>query len=122
MDGINGSRAELGDLPVLVHPVLLVHEVPSGVGRKAASITNADKMSCEAIQMELSLTLLIRMNPGLTKMDDISLEEGGVDPQVLHVWAQPGNVDRCHPDLADHNLVPVSRVLVEGSVHSKLFF
>ena len=93
MDGINGIRAELGDLPVLVHPVLLVYEVSSGVGDKASPITNADKVSCEAIQMELSLTLLIGMDPGLTQMNDISLEEGGVDPQVLHVWTQPGNVE-----------------------------
>ena len=115
MDGINGIRAELGDLPVLVHPVLLVAECPSGVGGKAASITNADKVSCEAIQLELSLTLLVGMDPGLTQMDDVRLEESRVDPQVLHVCAKPGNVERCHPDLADHKPVPLSRILVDGS-------
>ena len=115
VDGVNRIRAELGDLTVLVHPVLLVDEGTSGVGGKAAPITNADKVSCEAVQLELSLTLLIGMNPGLTQVDDVGLEEGGVDPQVCHVWTQPGNVECCHPDLANHNLVPVSRVLIEGS-------
>ena len=86
MDGIYASRAELGDLTVLVHPVLLVPECPSGVGGKAAPITNADKVSCEAIQLELSLTLLVGMDPGLTQMYDVRLEQGGVDPQVLHMW------------------------------------
>ena len=93
VDGINGIRAELGDLPVLVHPVLLVHECPFRVGGKAASITNTDKVNREAVQLELSLTLLVGMDPGLTQMDDISLEEGGVDLDVLHVWTQPGNVE-----------------------------
>ena len=93
MDGINGVRAELGELPVLIHPVLLVHECPFGVGGKAASITNADKASCEAVQLELSLTLLVGMDPGLTQMDDISLEEDGVDLDVLHVWTKPGDVE-----------------------------
>ena len=115
MYGINGIRAELGDLPVLVHPVLLVHECPFGVGGKATSITNTDKVNREAVQLELSLTLLVGMDPGLTQMDDISLEEGGVDLDVLHVWTQPGNVERCNPDLADHKLVPLSRILVDGS-------
>ena len=91
--GVNRIRAELGDLTVLVHPVLLVDEGTSGVGGKAAPITNADKVSCEAVQLELSLTLLIGMNPGLTQVDDVGLEEGGVDPQVCHVWTQPGNVE-----------------------------
>ena len=93
MDGINGTRAELGDLPVLIHPVLLVHEVASGVGGKAAPITNADEVSCEALELELSLTFLIGMDPGLTQMDDISLEEGGVNLDVLHVRTQSGNVE-----------------------------
>ena len=92
MYGVNRIRAELGDLAALVHPVLLVDECPSGVGGKAAPITNADKVNCEAIQLELSLTLLVGMDPGLTQMDDVRLEESRVDPQVLHVWTQPGNV------------------------------
>ena len=115
MDRVNSVGAELGDLEVLIHPVLLVHEVASGVGGKAAPITNADKVNCEAIQLELSLTLLVGMDPGLTQMDDVRLEESRVDPQVLHVCAKPGNVERCHPDLADHKPVPLSRILVDGS-------
>ena len=91
--GVNRIRAELGDLAVLVHPVLLVDEGTSGVGGKAAPITNADKVSCEAVQLELSLTLLVGMDPGLTQMDDISLEEGGVDLDVLHVWTKHGDVE-----------------------------
>ena len=86
MDRVNSVGAELGDLEVLIHPVLLVHEVASGVGGKAAPITNTDKVSCEAVQLELSMTLLVGMDPGLTQMDDISFKESWVDPQVLHVW------------------------------------
>ena len=93
VDGVNSTRAELGDLTVLVHPVLLVHELSFTVGGKAAPITNTDKVSREAFQLKLSCTLLVRMDPGLTQMDDISLEEGGVDLDVLHVWTQPGNVE-----------------------------
>ena len=115
VDWVNSLRTELGHLPVSIHPVLLVYERSSGVGGKAAPITNADKVSCEAVQLELSLTLLIGMNPGLTKVDDVGLEEGGVDPQVCHVWTQPGNVEWCHPDVADHKPVPLSRILVDGS-------
>ena len=115
MDRVNGVRAELGDLEVLIHPVLLVHEVASGVGGKAAPITNTDKVSCEAVQLELSLTLVVGMDPGLTQMDDISLEEGGVDLDVLHVWTKPGDVEGCNPNLASHKLVPLSRILVDGS-------
>ena len=115
MDRVNGIRAELGYLPVFIHPVFLVHECTSGVGGKAPPISNADKVSCEALQLKLSRTFLIGMNPGLTQMDDIRLEEGGVNPQVLHMWTKPGNIERCHPDLAIHKLVPVSRILIEGS-------
>ena len=115
VDGVNTSSAELGDLTVLVHPVLLVHELAPGESGKTSPITNVDKVSSEALELELSLTLLVGMNPSLTQVDDVCLEEGGVDPQVLHVWTQSGNVECCHPDLADHNLVPVSRVLIEGS-------
>ena len=46
--GVNRIRAELGDLTVRVHPVLLVDEGTSGVGGNAAPITNADKVSREA--------------------------------------------------------------------------
>ena len=92
MDRVNGVGAELGDLEVLIHPVLLVHEVASGVGGKAAPITNTDKVSREAFQLKLGCTVLIGMDPRLTQVDDICLEEGGVDPEVLHVWTQPCNV------------------------------
>ena len=115
VDGVNASRAELGDLTVLVHPVLLVHELAPGVGGKASPITNVDKVSSEALELKLSLTFLVGVNPSLTQVDDVSLEEGVVDPQVCHVWTQSSNVERCHPDLASHNLVPVSGVLIEGS-------
>ena len=113
VDGVNSIGAKLGDLTVLIHPVLLVNKCPSSVGDKATPITNTDEVSCEAVHLELSLTLLVGMDPGLTEVDDVGLEEGGVDPQVLHVGTQPGNVEGRHPDLASHVLVPVSRVLVE---------
>ena len=115
MYGVNCIRAELGHLPVLVHPVLLVHELAPGVSGKASSITNTDKVSSEALKLELSLTFLVGMNPSFTQVDDVCFQDGGVDPEVLHMWTQPSNVEGCHPDLADHKLVPVSRVLIEGS-------
>ena len=115
MDGVNTAAAELGDLTVFIHPVLLVHELTPGEGGKASPITNVDEVSSEALKLELSLTFLVRMNPSLTQVDDVSLEEGGVDPQVCHVWTKPSNVECSHPDLAHHKLVPVSRILVEGS-------
>ena len=115
MDGVNTTRTELGDLTVVANPVLLVHELTPGEGGKASAISNADKVSNKALELELSLTFLVGMNPSLTQVDDVSLEEGGVDPQVLHVWTKPGNVECSNPDLADHKLFPVSRILVEGS-------
>ena len=115
MDGVSTTRAELGDLTVVANPVLLVQELASGVCGKASAISNADKVSNKALELELSLTFLVGMNPSLTQVDDVSLEEGLVDPQVCHVWTQSSNVERCHPDLASHNLVPVSGVLIEGS-------
>ena len=115
MDGVETVRAELGHLPVLVHSVLLVHEIPFAVGGKSAAISNADKVGSVPLQLELSCTLLVWLKPSLTQVDDVSLEEGGVNPQVLHVRTQPGNVERCHPDLADLKPVPLSRILVDGS-------
>ena len=115
MDGVNAVRAELGHLPVLVHPVLLVQEISFGVGGKASAISSAGKVCSEPLQLELSLTLLVWLKPGLAQVEDVSLEEGGVNPQVCHVWTQPGNVERCHPDLAMHKFVPVSRILIQGS-------
>ena len=122
MDGVNTTRAELGDLAVLVHSVLLVHEFASGVGGKASPIADADKVSSEALELELSLTFLIGMHPGLAQVDDVSFEECGVDPQVCHVWTQPGNVERRHPDLANLKHVPVARVLVEGSKNCNILY
>ena len=120
MDGVNTIRAELCDLTILLNPVLLVDELSFAVSDKAAPITDADKVNCVALQLELSSTFLIGMDPCLTQMDDVCLEEGGVDPQVLHVWTQPCDVEGRNPDLSSHDLVPVSRILVEGSVFSKL--
>ena len=114
MDGVDTVRAELGDLTVLVHPVLLVDELAFAVGSEAAPITNADKVGSVPIQLEL-LILLFWLEPSLTQMDDVGLEEVWVDPQVCHVWSQPGNVERCHPDLSSYKLIPVTRILVEGS-------
>ena len=122
VDGVNTTSAELGDLTVLVHPVLLVHELAPGEGGKTSPITNVDKVSSEALELELSLTLLVGMNPSLAQVDDVCLEECGVDPQVCHVWTQPGNVERRHPDLADLKLVPVARVLVEGSKNCNILY
>ena len=93
MDGVNAVRAELGHLPVLVHPVLLVQEITFAVGGKASAVSNADEVGSEPLQLELSLNLLVWLKPGLTQVDDVGLEESGVDPQVLHVWAKPGNVE-----------------------------
>ena len=122
MDGVNAVRAELGHLPVLVHPVLLVQKISFAVGGKASTVSNADKVGSEPLQLELSLTLLVRLKPGLTQVDDVSLEEGGIDPQVCHVWTQPSNVERRHPDLDIHKLVPVSRILVKGSRNCKMLY
>ena len=66
MDGVNTTRTELGDLTVFVHPVLLVHELTPGVGGKASPITNVDKVSSEALELKLSLTFLVGVNPSLT--------------------------------------------------------
>ena len=66
VDGVNTTRAELGDLTVFVHPVLLVHELAPGVGGKASPITNVDKVSSEALELKLSLTFLVGVNPSLT--------------------------------------------------------
>ena len=93
MDGINTIGAEFGHLPVLVHSVLLVHKISFAVGGKASAISNADKVSSEPLQLKLSLVLLVWLKPGLAQVDDVGLEEGGVNPQVCHVWTQPGNVE-----------------------------
>ena len=92
MDGVNHTRAELGHLPVLVHPVFLVHKISSTVGCKTSSVSYADKVGSIPIQLEL-LILLVWLKPSLTQMDDVGLAEGGVDPEVSHVWSQPGNIE-----------------------------
>ena len=93
VDGVNAIRDELGHLPVLVHPVLLVHKIPFAVGGKASAVSNADEVGSVPFPLELGCTLLVWLKPGLTQVDDVSLEDSGVDPQVLHVWTQPSNVE-----------------------------
>ena len=115
VDGVNAIRDELGHLQVLVHPVLLVYKIPFAVGGKASAVSNADEVGSVPFQLELGCTLLVWLKPGLTQVDDVGLEESGVDPKVLHMWTQPGNVECSHPDLASLKLVPVPRILVQGS-------
>ena len=74
MDGVYAVRAELGHLPVLVHSVLLVQKIPFTVGGKASAVSNADEVFSKPLQLELSLTLLVQLKPGLTQVDDVSLE------------------------------------------------
>ena len=93
VDGVNAIRDELGHLPVLVHPVLLVCKIPFAVGGKSSAISNADKVGSEPLQLKLSLILLVWLKPGLAQVDDVGLEEGVVNPQVCHVRTQPGNVE-----------------------------
>ena len=122
MDGVNHIRAELGHLPVLAHPVFLVHKISSTVGCEASSVSYTDKVGSVPIQLELSLILLVWLKPSLTKMDDVSLEDVGIDPQVCHARTQPGNVEWCHPYLSSFKLVPVTRILVEGSKSCNIWY
>ena len=93
VDGVNTIGAEFGHLPVLVHPVFLVHKISFAVGGKASAISNADEVGSVPLQLKLSLILLVWLEPGLAQVDDVGVEEGGVNPQVCHVWTQPGNVE-----------------------------
>ena len=113
VDRVYGGRAELGDLKVLLLPVLLVLELSFGVGDKAPTLPHTDKVCCVALQMEQVCLLMVRADPGLTEVDDVSLLDGRVNLEVSQVGLQPGNVEGSHLNLAIGDLVPLSRVLIQ---------
>ena len=116
MDGVNSGGAELGHLVVLLFPVLLVLELSPAVGDKSTSIPHTDEVSSESLQLEKVCPLLVQSDPGLTEVDYVRLQDGGVNPYIFHVGLKSGNVEGGHPDLAPGIPVPISRVLVQGPV------
>ena len=116
VNGVHVAIAELGDLEVVLLDILLVVEVSPTVGGDSSSISHVDEMGCVAFQLKPCHVLLILTDPGLAEVNDISLQEGGVNGEVRHVWLKSGDVQSSHPHFANREPIPVSRVVVQGSV------
>ena len=116
VNGVQGAIAELGDLEVILFDILLVVEVSPAVCGDSSSISHVDEMGCVAFQLKPCHVLLILTDPGLAEVNDISLQEGGVNGEVRHVGLKSGNVQSSHPHFANREPIPFSRVLVQGSV------
>lgn len=114
MDRVHSRGAELCDLVVGFLPVLLVLELLPAVGHQATPIPHTDKAGCESIQLEEVSSLLVCGDPGLTEMNDVCLQDGGVNPQILHVWIQPGNVEGGYPDLGTGIILPLPWIIVQA--------
>ena len=91
----------------------------SAVGGNSPAIPHTDEMSLEAVQLIKGCILQGRLDPGFREMEEISFEEGRVDPEVVHVGCQSGNVESGHSQFSLDLLVPISRVLVQGSVFQR---
>ena len=111
---VHGCLAELGDLEVVLFDIQLVLEVSLAVGDKSASIPHANEVSCVALQLKASPSFLLWTDPSLAEVNDVSLVQGGVNPDVLHVWSKSSNVQGSYPHLAKMVLVPLPRVVVQG--------
>ena len=115
VNGVHVAIAELGDLEVVLLDILLVVEVSPTVGGDSSSISHVDEMGCVAFQLKPCHVLLILTDPGLAEVNDISLQEGGVNGEVRHVGLKSSNVQGSHPHFANREPIPVSRVVVQGS-------
>ena len=116
VNGVHGAIAELGDLEVILFDILLVVEVSPAVGGNASSISNIDEVGCVAFQFISRRALLILTNPGLAEVNEVRLQEGGVNGEVPHVWLKSCDVQSSHPHFANREPIPFSRVVVQGSV------
>ena len=116
MDGVQGAVAELGDLEVFLFDILSVVEVAPAVRGDSSSISHVDEVGCVALQFKTCHALLIPTNPGLAKMDDVCAQQGGVNGEVSHVGLKSGNIQGSNPHFANREPIPVSRVVVQGSV------
>ena len=114
MNRVHGCLAELGHLEVVLLDILLMLEVAPAVGDNSASISHADKVGGVAIQLEHFFTFLLWTDPSLAEVNDVSLEKGRINPDVLHVGSETSNVQGSHPHLAKRVLVPLVWIVVQG--------
>ena len=116
MNGVHGAIAEFGDLEVFLFDVLLVVEVAPAVCSDSSSISHVDEVGSVAFQLKPCHALLILTDPSLAEVNEVRLQEGGVNGEVPHVWLKSGNVQSSHPHFANREPIPFSRVVVQGSV------
>ena len=111
---VHGCLAELGHLEVVLLDILLMLEVAPAVGDNSAPISHANKVGCVALQLKHSCSFLLWTDPSLAEVNDVSLEKGRINPDVLHVGSETSNVQGSHPHLAKRVFVPLVRVVVQG--------
>ena len=115
MNGVHGAIAELGNLEVVLFDILLVVEVSPAIRGNSSSISHVDEVGCVAFQLKSSCALLIMTDPSLAKVNEVCLQQGGVNGEVRHVGLKSGNVQSSHPHFANKGPIPFSRVVVQGS-------
>ena len=116
VNGVHVAIAELGDLEVVLFDILLVAKISPAVGGNSSSISHVHEVGCIAFQLKPCRALLILTDPGLAKVNDVCLQQGGVNGEVPHVGLKSGNVQSSHPHFANKEPIPFSRVVVQGSV------
>ena len=115
VDGVDSCSPKLGDLVVLLFHILIVLEAAPAVCDQSPSFPHADKIGHIALQLKHSCLFHVFTDPCLTQVDNVCLEQGGVNLEVFHVWLETSNVEGSHPNFANRVLVPLSRVVVQGS-------
>ena len=101
VNGVQGAIAELGDLEVVLFDILLVAKISPAVGGNSSSISNIDEVGCIAFQLKPCHALFILTDPGLAEMNEVRLQQGGVNGEVPHVGLKSGNVQSSHPHFAN---------------------
>ena len=107
---VNGILAELGHLEVVLLDILLMLEVAPAIGDNSAPISHADKVGCVAVQLKHSFIFLLWTDLSLAEVNNVCLEKGWINLEVLHVGSKASNIQGSHPHLAIRVLVPLVRV------------
>ena len=85
VNGVHVAIAELGDLEVVLFDILLVAKISPAVGGNSSSISHVHEVGCIAFQLKPCHALFILTDPGLAEMNEVRLQQGGVNGKVCHV-------------------------------------
>ena len=93
MEAIKVYRRELGHLDVGCLDVANMLKGLFAVGDEPLAWANAHKERLVAVQLQPGLILLRLCQPGFADVDYVSLQQGVVSCQVVHMRLQPADVE-----------------------------